>query len=181
MPRINISEIAGIKTFQREIFHSEIGYFSNLYNKNSISTTFLQDSISFSCNPGTVRGLHFQSRPFAQAKLINVLQGSIIDFFLDLRADSSTFLDHGQISLSASEPKSLFIPRGFAHGFITLESNTIVSYKLDNSYNPATENTILWNDPMIEIEWPKMNQYYHSPKDLCGKTLAEVIKEELHL
>lgn len=181
MPRLNISEIPDIKIFDREIFYSDIGFFSNLYNQNTIHNSFIQDSISFSNNIGTVRGLHFQSPPFSQAKFINVLQGAILDFFLDLRPASSSFLSYGQLALNASEPKSLFIPRGFAHGFITTELNTIVSYKLDNPYNPKKENTILWNDPMVGIDWPPMNEYYHSSKDLCGKTLTEVLEEELHI
>jgi dTDP-4-dehydrorhamnose 3,5-epimerase len=179
--RLNESEFPGIQIFDRAVFKSDIGSFSNLYTSTLVNDSFTQDSISFAANKGTVRGLHFQSPPYSQSKLINVVQGAIEDFFLDLRPHSSSFLSYGKVILDQSEPKTLYIPRGFAHGFITLQSNTIVSYKLDNEYNSLKENTIIWNDPMVGIEWPLMNQYFHSSKDLSGKPLSEIIKNNLHI
>ena len=110
-----------------------------------------------------------------------MIQGAIVDFFVDLRAVSSSFLSYGKVILDQSDPKILYIPRGFAHGFVTIQANTIVSYKLDNEYNPLKENTIIWNDPLVGIKWPAMNQYFHSTKDLSGKSLSEIIENNLHI
>jgi len=181
VPRLSELEFSGIKIFDREIFKSDIGFFSNLYTSTLVNDQFTQDSISFSAEKGTVRGLHFQSPPYSQSKLINVIQGAIVDFFVDLRPDSSSFLSYGKVILDQSDPKILYIPRGFAHGFVTLQANTIVSYKLDNEYNPLKENTIIWNDPVVGIKWPVMKQYFHSPKDLSGKSLSEIIENNLHI
>ena len=180
MIQLEPSKFAGIKIFEREIFRSDLGFFTNLFHFNFVDDIFIQDSVSFSKETGTVRGLHFQSPPAAQSKLINVLQGGILDFFLDLRPESETFLRHGSINLNQENAKTLYIPRGFAHGFITLKNNTIVSYKLDNEYNPDMENTIIWNDPEIDIKWPLMKKYFHSPKDLDGRSLSEILEQDLH-
>ena len=167
----------GIKILDKNIFTSDLGYFSTTFNSASLNSTFVQDSISKSYKTGTVRGLHFQKSQHAQAKLISVIEGSIVDFFVDLRKDSPTFLSHGRIELNQETTKSLFIPRGFAHGFITRKPNTIISYKLDNFYNPTSEETLLWNDPDVGIIWPEMKTYHLSPKDLQGKTLDVILQE----
>jgi len=167
----------GIKILDKNIYTSDLGYFSTTYDSSSLNSIFVQDSISKSMKTGTIRGLHFQKFQHAQAKLISVIEGSIIDFFVDLRKDSSTFLSHGRIELNQKTTKSLFIPRGFAHGFITIKPNTTISYKLDNVYNPTFEETLLWNDPDVGIIWPEMKTYHLSPKDLKGKTLDVILQE----
>ena len=101
-----------------------------------------------------------------------------MDFFIDLRESSLTYLSYGSISLDASSEKSLFLPRGFAHGFITLKENTVISYKLDNFYNSKAEETLLWNDPDIGIIWPKMESYKLSQKDQEGKNLNEILTQK---
>ena len=180
MPIKDISDFHGIKILEKNIFFSDLGYFSTLFNINDLDVNFVQDSISKSLEAGTIRGLHFQRGNDAQAKLINVIQGSILDFFVDLRKDSKTYLCHGCIELNQESPQSLFIPKGFAHGFITLESDTVISYKLDNLYNPDAEETLLWNDPDIGIIWPEMEHYYLSPKDQEGSSLEEILKKDKH-
>jgi dTDP-4-dehydrorhamnose 3,5-epimerase len=169
----------GIEILDKNIYTSDLGYFSTIFDSASLKSIFIQDSVSKSIKTGTVRGLHFQKSQHAQAKLINVIEGSIVDFFVDLRKDSSTFLSYGRIELNHETTKSLFIPRGFAHGFITRMPNTIINYKLDNLYNPASEETLLWNDPDVGIIWPEMKTYHLSPKDLKGKNLDVVLKEIL--
>ena len=180
MARLKISEFLGVKIFERKIFKSDLGFFSNIYNSKLVKDNFVQDSISFSKMIGTIRGMHFQSPPASQSKLVNVLQGEILDFFLDLRPESKSFLNYGSINLNQKTAKTLYLPRGFAHGFITLKPNTIVSYKLDNDYNPEMERTIIWNDDSIGINWPEMHSYYHSPKDLDGMPLSEILKQGFH-
>jgi len=177
MAFLDYSEFDGIRLLEKIIYESDLGYFSTIFDSNNFKGTFVQDSISKSLKIGTIRGMHFQKSPHAQAKLINVIEGSIIDFFVDLRKDSKTFLSYGSINLDQEDENSLYIPRGFAHGFITMKSNTIISYKLDNFYTPEVEETLLWNDPDIGIIWPKMDSYHLSPKDLEGKKIEEILKK----
>ena len=175
MAELELKAFEGIKLIDKTIFHSELGYFSTSFNSENLDLNFVQDSISKSKYAGTIRGLHFQKGTDAQAKLINVIEGSILDFFVDLREHSKTFLSYGSIKLNHSTEKSLFIPRGFAHGFVTLVENTIIGYKLDNFYNPLSEETLLWNDPDIGIIWPEKDNYKLSQKDLQGKNLHEIL------
>lgn len=174
MPRKDLGDFDGVLVKDRKVIYSELGFFSTLYNQENLSTYFVQDSISFSASAGTIRGMHFQKFPYSQAKLINVLQGSIQDFFVDIQPDSKTFLSYGSIKISAKEPTSLFLPRGFAHGFITLEPNTLISYKLDSNYFPESEETLLWNDLYIGIKWPHFDDYILSEKDKAGKKASEL-------
>ena len=116
----------------------------------------LQDNISFSKDPGTIRGLHFQSNPFSQGKLLRVIKGSIEDFFIDLRRSSSTYEKFSSIKLSY-ETGSIYIPKGFAHGFCTLEKDTIVMYKVDQIYSKKHEGGIRWDDNFFKINWSLNN------------------------
>ena len=175
MALIQNSELEGIQILERPIHYSDIGFFSNIFNLDIFAHSFHQDSISFSKKAGTIRGMHFQNFPFSQGKLINVLQGEILDVFIDLRKDSKTFLSHGTLLMGQDNPLSLFIPRGFAHGFITLKENTLLSYKLDNAYNPDSEITLTWDDETIDINWPSMHTYHISPKDKEGLALANLL------
>ena len=135
------------------------GYFSETYNqaafaKAGIPAAFIQDNQSFSRDRGTIRGLHFQTPPFAQAKLVRVLRGSIFDVAVDLRRASPTRGKSIGVTLGADEGSQLFVPAGFAHGFCTLEPNTEVLYKVDTSYSREHERALLWNDPALGIAWP---------------------------
>ncbi|ELW6709452.1 TPA: dTDP-4-dehydrorhamnose 3,5-epimerase family protein, partial [Campylobacter coli] len=120
-------------------------------------------------------GLHYQMHPFAQTKLINVIRGRILDVIVDLRKDSPTFLEHIKITVRAEDNILLFVPRGFAHGFIALEDFTKVSYMVDNFYNPKSERGILYNDPQLKIDWGvNDSEVLISDKDLYLPTLEQI-------
>tara|TARA_B100001540_G_scaffold143315_1_gene127186 strand:- start:14775 stop:15320 length:546 start_codon:yes stop_codon:yes gene_type:complete len=168
---IEIKEIFNDVFIVDQPYHKDNrGYFSELYNKENlselgISNSFIQDNISFSTNKNTIRGLHFQCNPNEQAKYITVLKGSIWDVFIDLRKESKTYQKFGFIELLEGQ-SSLLIPRGFAHGFCTLEANTLVMYKVDNKYSEEHEMGLRWNDPFFAIPWPTNNQeIFISDKD----------------
>ena len=175
MSKKPLNKISGIKVFKRPVFKSNLGIFTETYKKEWLDNKFLQDSISISKKKGTIRGLHLQNGKFSQGKLITVFKGAIQDIFIDLRKDSDTFCYYGSLKISENNNNVLLVPRGFAHGFITLESNTIVSYKLDNFYSPENEITIRWNDPDLSVAWPKNFSYTLSRKDEEGISLQEFI------
>ena len=139
-----------------QIFTDERGYFIETYNREKINkicgTNFVQDNESLS-NKGILRGLHFQRPPFAQAKLIRVIVGSILDIAVDLRKGSATYGDHFSFIISDKNKKQLFIPIGFAHGFLSIENNTIINYKCSEYYNKDSEDSLIWNDKNLSIEW----------------------------
>ena len=135
MPEMPLDNFSRVLLKKREVFDSEIGYFTNTYTPEIKKGSFVQDSISFIRKKATVKGLHFQKAPFAQAKIITVLAGEIVDYFVDLRPSSKTYLDYGKVIISKENKKVLFIPRGFAHGYITTKENTMISYKVDNEYS----------------------------------------------
>ena len=135
------------------------GYFCEIYSRRAlvdvgIDVEFVQDNQSFSSGRSTVRGLHFQCPPFAQAKLIRVIRGAIFDVAVDLRRGSPTFGRHACAVLSAENRKQFFVPVGFAHGFATLEPETEVAYKVSSPYAHAHEGGLIWNDPALDIDWP---------------------------
>jgi len=138
------------------VFSDKRGYFFESYNqkkmKKVIKTNFLQDNESLS-QKGVLRGLLFQKPPFAQAKLVRVIQGSILDVAVDLRKSSETYGKHFKHVLNSENKKQLYIPKGFAHGFLCLENNTIINYKCSNYYHANSESSILWNDPILNIDW----------------------------
>ena len=151
-------EIEGIIIFETEVFRDERGYFMEFYNENKFNHSvfgnfsFKQDNISCS-KKNVLRGLHFQAPPFEQGKLIQVLKGKVIDVVVDLRIGSKTFGKHMKIELSSDNCKQLWIPPGFAHGFLTLEDDTLFSYKCTNHYSKNHEMDLLWNDVNLNIEW----------------------------
>jgi dTDP-4-dehydrorhamnose 3,5-epimerase len=135
------------------------GFFSETYSQKALSSagidlTFVQDNHAFSAAKGTVRGLHFQTPPFSQDKLIRVTRGSIFDVAVDLRRGSPTYGRHVSAVISAEEWNQILIPTGFAHGLLTLEPDTEVLYKVTNYYSPTHDLGLLWNDPALGIAWP---------------------------
>jgi dTDP-4-dehydrorhamnose 3,5-epimerase len=139
-----------------QVYTDQRGYFMESYNQKKIEILikdrFVQDNESVS-RKNVLRGLHFQAPPHAQSKLIRVVQGSILDVAVDLRTDSKTFGQHFKHVLSGENKKQLYVPVGFAHGFLCLEDMTILNYKCSDYYNAGSEDAILWNDPQLNIDW----------------------------
>lgn len=138
------------------------GYFMESYNnaillKHGIKYDFIQDNQSLSAEPGVLRGLHYQLNPKAQTKLIRVLSGAIYDVIVDIRRNSPTFGQWVGVILSEHNHRQLLVPKGFAHGFCTIGSNTQVLYKVDEYYSPENDRGIIWNDPALGIDWPTSN------------------------
>ncbi|OYY25629.1 MAG: dTDP-4-dehydrorhamnose 3,5-epimerase [Azorhizobium sp. 35-67-15] len=134
--------------------HFSETYVEGRYNANGISARFVQDNESVSVPVGTIRGLHFQVEPFAQAKLVRVLAGAVFDVAVDIRKGSPTYGRWVGATLTEANREQLFVPRGFAHAFCTLEPNTKVAYKVDGVYSRDSEGGIAWDDPDLAIEWP---------------------------
>jgi len=142
-----------------KVFADQRGFFLESYSQrsfeeNGIDAHFVQDNHSLSAAKGVLRGIHFQKDPYAQAKLVRVVKGSVFDVLVDLRKDSPTFGAWEGFTLSAENFLMLFIPRGFGHGFCTLEDNTEFLYKTDNFYAPESDAGVIWNDPDLKIDWP---------------------------
>ena len=156
------TEIPEVKILKPKIFADSRGYFFEPFNKKLFEekvckTIFVQDNESKS-SFGVLRGLHYQLPPFAQSKLVRVVKGKVLDVAVDIRKGSPTFLKYVGIELSDENKKILFIPRGFAHGFIVLSEDAIFQYKCDNFYSPDHEGSIIWNDPKIAINWGLDNE-----------------------
>lgn len=156
---IETTPLAGVKLIVPKKFADARGYFSETYNREiflqaGIVVDFVQDNQSRSATVGTIRGLHFQSPPFAQDKLIRVLKGSILDVAVDLRRSSPTYGQYFVTELSAENFKQMFVPVGFAHGFCTLEPDTEIFYKVSNPYAPTHDHGLAWDDPALGIPWP---------------------------
>ena len=155
------------------------GFFSETYNRQGladigVTLDFVQDNQSLSATKGTVRGLHFQTPPFAQDKLLRVLRGSVFDVVVDLRRGSPTYGRHVSAVLSAQNWSQILAPAGFAHGFMTLEPDTEVFYKVTNFYAPEHDKGILWNDPDLGIDWPLPEaEAVLSDKDMRQPRLAD--------
>ena len=152
------TEIEGLKIIEPDVFGDHRGWFCETYNaeryrKTGINSAFVQDNESFS-SKGVVRGLHWQAAPHTQAKLVRVIQGAVWDVAVDIRKGSPSFGKYVAVTLSADNRRQFFIPRGFAHGFIVLEDNTLFSYKCDNLYCPASERGMRFDDPVLGIQWP---------------------------
>lgn len=148
-----------VKLVQLKVHGDARGFFMESYKEVDWRTilhdrSFIQDNQSLSGQVGTVRGLHYQMPPFAQAKLVQALRGRILDIAVDLRRDSPTFGRHIAIELAAGDGRQMFVPEGFAHGFMTLEPDSMVAYKVTSRYEPTSERGIAWDDPHLAIAWP---------------------------
>ncbi|SDW70977.1 dTDP-4-dehydrorhamnose 3,5-epimerase [Flavobacterium degerlachei] len=161
------------------VFEDSRGFFFEAYNQakfheNGIMYNFIQDNQSFS-KRGVIRGLHLQMNPFAQAKLVRVLEGEILDVALDLRKNSATYGKHFSVVLSAENKKQLMVPHGFAHGFSVLSKTASVIYKVDQLYDKESERGILYDDPKLAIDWQiDANEVIVSEKDLVLPSFSEI-------
>lgn len=151
--------IPDVKLIHPKRFGDTRGFFSEVYSKSAlakagIAMEFVQDNHSRSARKGTIRGLHYQTLPFGQDKLVRVTRGSILDVAVDLRRASPTYGKYVSAVISAENWTQILVPIGFAHGFCTLEDDTEVLYKVSNVYSPANDGGVIWNDPDIGIDWP---------------------------
>ena len=174
------TKLDGLVVLKPTVFKDNRGYFMESYNQKNINkllgnVNFVQDNESESSR-GVLRGLHFQKPPYTQAKLVRCLKGSVLDVVLDLRKDSKTYGIFETISLTEENKKQLFIPKGFAHGFIVLSKSAIFSYKVDNYYNPDSESGVLWSDLDLNIDWKiNKNEIIVSEKDKSLPTFNKII------
>ena len=166
---IKTTPIKDLLIIQPRVFPDNRGYFFESFNQRKyidegLDLTFVQDNLSKS-DKGVLRGLHFQKPPYAQGKLVYVIRGSVLDVAVDLRKGSQTYGQHFSIVLSEENHTQFYVPEGFAHGFVTLEDNTIFAYKCTNFYHPESEGAIIWNDRDLNIEW-QIDQPIISEKDM---------------
>lgn len=177
--KIEKTSIKDLVIINPTVFPDDRGYFFEAYNKakfkeNGIMYEFIQDNQSFS-KRGVIRGLHLQINPFAQAKLVRVLQGEILDVAVDLRKDSSTYGQHVSVVLSAENKKQLMVPHGFAHGFSVLSETASVLYKVDQAYHKESERGIRYDDPILNIDWKvNPNEVVVSEKDLILSSFESI-------
>lgn len=183
MVRLVQAFLNGVIVASTPRFADNRGSFSVTFEENAarslgLPAHFVQDNLSVSTQPGTIRGIHLQLPPFAQGKLVRVLQGRIADLVVDLRSSSPSFGQHRLVELSAAEGDQLWVPAGFGHGFCTLEPDTVVFYKVDAAYAPAAERTLAWDDPAVGAAWPVgPGGPVLSDKDACGRSFAEIVAE----
>ena len=174
------TDIEGIVIVEPRVYGDERGYFFESFNaerflaETGVEVTFVQDNESCS-KRGVLRGLHFQKEPYAQAKLVRVVQGRVLDVAVDIRPESPTFGKYVMTELSGDNHRQMFIPKGFAHGYVVLEDDTVFQYKCDEYYHPEAEGGIAWNDPQIGIEWPiAEGEVILSEKDKNRPLLSEL-------
>jgi len=168
--------IDGLLIIQPQVFGDSRGYFMETYNedlfrKNGVEVYFKQDNQSMS-NKGALRGLHFQAPPYEQGKLVRVIQGAVWDVVVDIRTNSATYGKHFALELTEENKTMLWIPAGFAHGFLTLRDQTIFSYKCTEVYNKSSEGGIYWNDPQLGIPW-NIDDPLLSEKDKLNPSFAD--------
>ena len=172
------TNLNGLVVIKPKVFEDDRGYFFESYNQNlfkeaGLNLEFVQDNQSLS-QKGVLRGLHFQNAPFAQGKLVRVITGAVFDVAVDIRKNSKTYGQWYGIELTEKNKSMMYIPTGFAHGFLTLQDNTIFSYKCTNFYNKSSEDCLLWNDKDININW-NFDQPLLSSKDLEGKNFKNFV------
>ncbi len=173
--------IEGVKIITPKRHGDSRGFFSEVYNqeawrKAGLEYNFVQDNHSLSAELGTIRGMHFQTQPFAQAKLVRVSRGRVLDVVVDLRRSSPTFGRHVAIELSADNWRQLLVPIGFAHGFCTLEPNTEFLYKVTNFYSAPNDRGLAFDDPELGVNWPVAPDRVHlSDKDRKWPRLRDLL------
>jgi dTDP-4-dehydrorhamnose 3,5-epimerase len=174
-------DLPGVRLLHPRRFADGRGWFTELYSDRTLAaragvdTAFVQDNLSRSVLPGTIRGLHFQAPPAAQAKLLTVLAGRVFDVVVDIRHGAPTFGRHIAVMLDAEDGAQLFVPAGFAHGFCTLAPDTLVHYKVSAHYAPAHDLGIRWDDPDLAIDWPVTPaRAVLSPKDRALPRLRDL-------
>jgi len=160
--------------------HDERGFFARTvckfeFSKLGLNSDFCQQSISFNPIAGTLRGMHWQKSPYSEEKLVRVTAGSIFDVIVDIRPESATYKKWHGLELSAFNKKQIYIPRGFAHGFQTLESNTEVLYEMTAEFKQDFSAGFIWNDPGVGIDWPYVQKRIIGPKDLCLANLHKLL------
>jgi len=171
--------VSGVFVIQPRVFADSRGYFVESFKQAEFeqhvgAVNFIQDNESKSAR-GVLRGLHYQRGAFSQAKLVRVISGTVFDVAVDLRRSSPTFGQHVAIELSGENKTQLFIPRGFAHGFLVLSDEAVFTYKVDNVYAPQSEACIRWSDPELAVRWPRVGEggLILSPKDMLGVPFRE--------
>lgn len=177
MKRID-SKLPGVCIVEPQVFGDHRGYFMETYSTKAfadigIHAVFVQDNQSFTAQKGTLRGIHFQNAPMAQAKLVRVTKGAVLDIAVDLRKGSPTYKQWVGVELSAENKRMLFIPRGFGHGFKTLTDDVEFCYKVDNLYSKACDRGIRFDDPSIGVDWGEVVQGLLSGKDTSSPMLDD--------
>lgn len=170
-------ELEGVKLLEPKVFEDYRGYYMESYSARTlkecgIDTVFVQDNHLHSLKKYTIRGIHFQNNPKAQAKLLRCTKGSILDVVVDLRKDSPTYKKYIKVILTAKDKKQIFIPRGFGHACMSLEDDVEVQYKVDEFYEPQYDRAIAWNDPELNIDWGTHDPIV-SPKDANAPFLKD--------
>jgi dTDP-4-dehydrorhamnose 3,5-epimerase len=182
------TKIPGVLIIETDVFGDHRGFFTETYNKPKyealgISAEFVQDNMSFSVQKGTLRGLHWQNPPYAQAKLVFCTKGAVIDVAVDIRKGSPTFGQWVSVELSEENHRQFFIPRGFAHGFLTLTENVDFRYKCDNVYNKESEGGMRYDAPEVNIDWEAILNGIEpvlSEKDTNGPTLEASVNKFIY-
>ncbi len=175
--KVTTYDIKDLKLITPDVFGDHRGFFMESYSLKKFSeigidNVFVQDNHSMSAKKGTLRGLHFQNNPKSQSKLFRCTKGAVIDVAVDLRKDSATYKQYIAVELSEENKKMLYIPKGFAHGFVTLTDNVEVQYKTDEFYAPECDRSIRYDDPELNINWGVENPIL-SEKDLSAPLLAD--------
>ena len=173
--------ITDVILIQPNRFGDARGWFSETFSSHLMKEggfpDFIQDNESLSVMPGTIRGLHYQLKPFGQAKLVRCVRGALVDVALDIRPNSPTFGRHVSTRLSADANDQILIPDGFAHGFCTLEPNTLIQYKVSAPYAPNHQGGIAWDDPALQIDWPVASSAaILSDRDRQHPALSQVVR-----
>ena len=176
------SKLKGLYTIEPKVFKDDRGYFYESFNNKAFESSIGKSAIFFQDNESksqknVLRGLHFQNPPYAQGKLVRVIKGSVLDVAVDIRKNSSTYGQHFKKVLSGENKLMMYIPEGFAHGFLTLEDDTIFSYKCSSSfYNKEAEDCLLWNDSDLNIDW-NVKSPILSQKDEVGKKFSSFVSK----
>jgi len=176
------TKLNGVYILENDHFKDDRGIFSEIWNqenmlKHDLQYNFYQDNLSIS-KKNVIRGLHFQNQPYSQIKLVRVIKGKVLDIVVDIRKNSNTFGQHLAVELSEHNHLGLWIPTGFAHGFLSLEENSVFVYKCIGKYSSQHEHTIKWNDPGLKINWGIQNPII-SEKDQNGISLLKYSKDTL--